>query len=189
MLNSFDQNIYRIDRNDLIVSVNAAWDRHAISNDAPELTESNVVNHSLWDFVSDAMTRHIYQQMLVEVRNGKSLDFEFRCDSPDRRQFLEMRMTPLSDNGVQFETVTNYVEDRSSQELYRRSSEFTNELIVTCSWCKKIKVAENVWYEVEKAIQILKVFVLHPAPRLSHGMCEECYAEMARKLGQKNSEG
>jgi hypothetical protein len=138
--------------------------------------------------VSDELTRHIYQQMLVEVRNGRSLSFDFRCDSPDRRRFLEMRMTPFANEGVQFETFTTCVEERSSQELYRRPAEFTDELVITCSWCKKIRTAENVWYEVEQAVQILQLFELNPTPNLSHGMCEDCYDSITAKLKKIRTE-
>ena len=81
--------------------------------------------------------------MLVEVRKGRSIDFDLRCDSPDRRRFLEMRITPTSNEGVQFETVTKVVEERSSQEIFRHSNQHSDELVITCSWCKKIKTAEN----------------------------------------------
>lgn len=184
MLSNLGRNCYRINSEDRIVSVDAAWDKYAVSNEAPELEGTNVIERKLWEFVADEMTRHIYQQMLVEVRRGRTMAFDFRCDSPDTRRFLEMRMTPLPDDGVQFETLTKLVEERSSQELYRRSSEYIDELVITCSWCKKIKTAENVWHEVEQAIQILQLFDLDPAPHLSHGMCEECYATMTAKLSR-----
>lgn len=183
MLNPFERNLYRIDGDDLIAHADPAWNRFAISNEAPELEAVKVIGRSLWDFVSDEVTRHVYQQMLAEVRKGRSINFDFRCDSPDRRRFLEMRMTPFADHGVQFETVTNHIEERSSQNLYRRPAESIDELVVTCSWCNKIKITENVWHEVEQAAQILKLFDLNPSPQISHGMCEGCYEAMTAKIG------
>ena len=182
MSDTLKRNVYRIDQDDNIVSVEEAWDDFAASNDAPELEGKNVIERNLWDFVSDELTRHIYKQMTAEVRKGRSLTFGFRCDSPDQVRFLEMRMTPFSEEGVQFETFTSYIEERPPQEIFRRSSKVIDEVVIACSWCKKIKTAENVWHEVEQAIQILQLFDVDPAPQLSHGMCEDCYGKMIVKL-------
>ncbi len=182
MVKFLERCVYRIDRDDLIVFVDSAWDRFAIRNEAPELESKKVIGRKLWDLVDDEVTRHVYQQMLAEVRNGRSISFDFRCDSPNRRRFLEMKITPFADRGVQFETVTKLVEERSSQDLYRRSPRFTGGMVVTCSWCKKVKTSENVWHEVEQAVQMLKLFDLSPAPQISHGMCEICYGEITAKL-------
>ncbi|MEQ1642888.1 MAG: PAS domain-containing protein [Pyrinomonadaceae bacterium] len=182
MSDSLVQNLYCIDREDRIASVNGDWDRFAIANDAPELEGAKVLGRSLWDFVADEMTRHIYQEMLMDVRNGRSISFDFRCDSPKQRRFLEMRISPASNGSVQFQTLTKNVEDRLAQGLYRISNQFSDDLVITCSWCNKIKTAENNWHEVEDAIHILKFFDLNPAPQLSHGMCDECYVRMTAKL-------
>lgn len=181
-MNNLERIIYRTNGDDLIVFVDDSWDQFAISNEAPELEAVKVIGRSLWDFVSDELTRDIYRQLLLDVRKGRSLTFDFRCDSPDRRRFLEMRMTPFADDGVQFETLTTHIEDRLPQELYRRTSAFIGEIVIACSWCKKIETAENVWHEVEQAVQILHLFDLRPGLQLSHGMCKACYDEMTSKL-------
>ena len=40
--------IYRIDRNDILLVVNDAWDVFALENDGADLTRRKVVGKSLW---------------------------------------------------------------------------------------------------------------------------------------------
>jgi hypothetical protein len=47
-------------------------------------------------------------------------------------------------------------------------------VVVVCGWCRRVRVAPNRWTEVEKAIEILRIFDLQGVPRLSHGICELC---------------
>jgi len=157
------------------VSLGGEWDRFALANDAPELAGQNIIDRSLWDFISGDMMRHIYRQLLVLVRSGKSIQYHFRCDSPGMRRFLNMSLTPEQDGGVVFETVVDRVEERMPQEILSRSTNEDGEIVTTCSWCKKIKTGDDAWHEVEEAVQILKLFELDPAPQLSHGMCSACF--------------
>ncbi len=55
-------------------------------------------------------------------------------------------------------------------------------IVVACSWCNKIKTAENVWKEVEYAVPDLRLFEVDAVPRLSHGMCEDCRKAVIQKL-------
>lgn len=177
-----EQNIYSIDHQDNLVFTNSVWDDFADSNEAPELSGTDITGRSLWDFVSGDMIRHIYQQILVLVRAGESVHFDFRCDSPDRRRFLQMNITPEPNGVVRFATLINRVEERSTQEIFRRSSTVSEDIVITCSWCKKIKTGDDTWSEVEQAIIILDLFELDPAPQLSHGMCSNCYDITLRQI-------
>ncbi len=182
-----EKNIYRIDRNDRLVTLGGDWDLTAATNDAPELTAQKVINLSLWDFVSGEMLLHVYRQVLILVRTGKSFQFDLRCDSPDTRRFLELRITPEPDGGVLFETVVNRAEVREPQEILRRPAAEGGEIVTTCSWCQKIKTGEDTWHEVEEAVQILCLFDLDPPPQLSHGMCLTCFDTAMREVADKTN--
>lgn len=182
MLNEHQRIIYQIDGLDRISAVDDAWDKFAVSNGAPELSASNIISRSLWEFISDDMTRHIYKEMLVVVRSGKSVSFDFRCDSADCRRFLKMNVSRAVNAGVQFESSTAHTELRPAQEIFRKSLKFSDDLVLTCSWCNKFKTGEHAWHEVEQAIDKLHLFDLDPAPRLSHGICDRCREEMRANL-------
>ncbi|HEX3102036.1 MAG TPA: hypothetical protein VHQ01_09605, partial [Pyrinomonadaceae bacterium] len=165
---------------DRIVSVNDAWNAFAVANGAPELSTSKIIGWSLWSFITDDVTRDIYRKILVAVRKGKPFDFDFRCDSPDYRRFLKMKISVVMDAGVQFETSIVHLEARASQNILRTSRSFNDHLVTICSWCNMINTGENAWHEIEEAINILRLFDVDPAPRLSHGVCDACMEEISK---------
>jgi hypothetical protein len=48
-----------------------------------------------------------------------------------------------------------------------------------CSWCKRVEIAGE-WFEVEDAIGRLRFFERRDMPRLSHGICRDCFVVMER---------
>ncbi len=74
--------IYRVNDQDEIVFVNEEWDQFAAANAGEAVTASQVLQRRLWDFISDSTTRELYRQVLRRIRDGRSLRFTFRCDSP-----------------------------------------------------------------------------------------------------------
>jgi hypothetical protein len=170
--------IYRIDAQDNIVFVNNIWEQFAISNDASECASENVLTQSLWDSVSDYASRQIYQEIIHKVRANKRVAFNFRCDSPEWRRFLEMDITAQKDE-VQFEIRTLKTEQRPPQHILDKNALRSDDFIEICGWCKKVDVGQENWIEVEEAVRTLGIFEQERFPELSHGMCEKCYETMA----------
>jgi hypothetical protein len=82
--------VHRIDSNDMIVVVNDEWLSFGSEN-VYNLSQDVVVNKSLWDFIIDKETQHLYKIMLEKVRAVNArIKFPFRCDSPDCRRFMEL---------------------------------------------------------------------------------------------------
>jgi hypothetical protein len=174
--------LYRIDARDQIVFVNDGWDAFAFSNDAPEMAARNVLDRDLWDFVSGATLRHLYQLILQRVRNGDSLKFDLRCDSPGLRRFLDIFITPLENGFVQFETRTLRTEKRDTQKLFTKHRSLSGIQLQMCSWCNKIKVGGELWLEIEQAIKALGLFEEEEeAPDVSHGICQPCCNAVLRQ--------
>ena len=48
-------------------------------------------------------------------------------------------------------------------------------LLPVCAWCRKVRMADNSWAEVEEAADRLALF-LGPARQLTHGICPSCDA-------------
>jgi hypothetical protein len=103
--------------------------------------------------------------------------FPFRCDSPTARRHLEMRLTRRPDDTVQFESVVLASELRVQQPLWDRHVPRGEDLVPVCSWCKRVETAGE-WFEVEDAIGRLRLFERHDMPRLSHGICRDCFVVM-----------
>jgi hypothetical protein len=166
------QNSFTIDANDRVVAVDKDWDEFADENNGEAAMGKHVMNHSIWTFISGETTKHVYEQMLSEVRRGITISFNFRCDSPSLRRFFEMVISPLPDDHVKFET---FIQRRSEPreidgvEIPVERS----EPIITCSWCRKVSTGNGVWHKVKDAVELLSMF--ETSSLLSHGICPECY--------------
>lgn len=84
---------YQIDSADRITSVSGSWDLFAAANDGGTRA-TDVVGHSLWDFVVHNTTRQVYRDLIARVRGGRPVTFSYRCDSPTLRRFMRMTMRP-----------------------------------------------------------------------------------------------
>jgi hypothetical protein len=182
MPKSLDRIAYRIDRNHKILSVENGWHDFAANNDAPELAGDNVIGHSLWKYIGDMTTRHLYMQMIDMAAAGNPVVFNFRCDGPARHRFSQMTIQLLSDGSIQF--VTELITDGpcERQPLVARRNFDNGGLLTSCSWCNRVEVEEGVWEVVEKAVDSLGLFELEELPRLTHGICPECRGEMESVL-------
>lgn len=177
---------YTIDHDDRIVSVNAQWNEFALANDAPELLSQGVVNRPIWDFISDLETTAFYREMIAKVRRQVAVEFNYRCDSPKQRRLMTMTIKSRHDGWIDFISDVIEVEDRSEQKLIDRHQSRGDSLVVMCSWCKKVRISEMLWHEIEEAIVALKIFEREMLPRISHGMCGRCFDDYKLQLGNAN---
>ncbi len=61
-------------------------------------------------------------------------------------------------------------------EEYHSSVQEFRGLIAMCSYCKKIRMEDREWVEVEKYIEP------HTTAQHSHGYCEDCLEEIKDKI-------
>ena len=176
--------IYRIDLEDRITFVNDEWLAFGIENGITTLSEEIVIGKSLWDFISDHSIKHLYQSLFNKIREKKNRPkIPYRCDSPDCRRFMQMDLIPFEDGEIQFVNRILKQEFRSPVELLKPSVERSNDFLAICSVCKKVRLRENTWYEIEEAIAILGVTNVGPFPQLTHSMCDGCGEEWKANLG------
>ncbi len=128
---------YRLDVNDRIVGVNDEWDRFAHQNSGDEILSAKVMNRPLEEFIDDPETRNFYSRTIEDVRNGNRSIFQFRCDSPERRRLLEMRVELTADGLVEFTSRPIWIQERSPEALFDASEPRTSAMLRVCSWCKK----------------------------------------------------
>ena len=58
----------------------------------------------------------------------------------------------------------------------------SDEILVICSFCKRIRVEEAQWVEVEEAVRLLELNEAWPLPQLSHSVCEACFADWESRI-------
>jgi len=176
--NSDDRNfIYSIDSEDKIIFLNKQWDEFAKENEAEKLTRDLLVGVNLWDFITDHVVQHLYKIVFEKVRTGKKIaKLPYRCDAPDCRRYMEMDLLCLDQNEIQIVNRILKMEFRDTVHVLSSLKNRSNDIIVICSFCKKVRTNESEWREIEEAIKLLNLQDVYPLPQLSHSVCETCFA-------------
>lgn len=166
---------YVIDSTDRIVAANAEWFDFARENGAGWLTSDAVLGRPLWDFITDPETRMLYREMVKGVREqSRAQMVPFRCDSPDRRRFMELTISKNPDGALLFLSRVVREESREPIPFLAPGIARGDSVLVMCGWCKKVRVGAEQWVEVEAAVKALDLFDAPRLPRISHGICSVC---------------
>ena len=174
--------IYQVDADNRVVFVTPEWESFAQENQASHLDSETVCGQSLFGFVSDAETRHLYQMLIDKVRQGRrTIVIPFRCDGPHVRRFMELTISPWTDGQIQFEGRIVREEDRETVSLLDPSVSRSDEYVVVCSWCKRVDVS-GAWVEVEEAVRALTLFDAIDLPQITHGMCVDCATRIGDQI-------
>jgi len=175
---------YRIDNTDTIVSVSDNWYTFAESNAwHGRWRLEDVLGHSLWDFIQDAGTKHLYRELFRRVRGGSGFrPIPFRCDSPDERRFLELFIEALPDHHITITSTIVRTELRSPVRLLEAGTPRSADFLTICSMCKKIKVSPQHWADIEEGLAQLRLFEADEMPQLTHGLCLGCYQAAMKEL-------
>jgi hypothetical protein len=173
--------LYRLNERDEIVFVNEAWNDFARANAGDDLVEPRVLGRSLWEFVTDATTRQLYRDVLRRVRGGRQVRLRLRCDTPVLRRLLELDVYQGPPGTIDFRTRVIWIEHREYQALLEPDRASSEDFLSMCAWCKKVDLGDS-WVEVEQAVSQLQLFERSLLPRLTHGICQACYAEIMKVL-------
>lgn len=175
--------ITKIDKNDEIIYINNHWKSFARENDASDLISKSIMGQSIWKFVCDHETIFIYQTLITKAREtGLLYRVPFRCDSPNCRRFMEIEIIPLEDGNVGLRSYVVKTEFRDHVRLLDSTVPRSDNFIRMCSYCKKVFVSNSGWFEVEEAIRILDLFAVSELPKITHGICPECYERIEKEL-------
>jgi hypothetical protein len=173
---------YHVDTADRIVFVSDTWEAFAEANGTDYLTTDYILNKTLFSFIADMETRHIYEMLIKRCRDeNEQVNFTFRCDGPDVRRYMSMEISPLDDGNIKFHSCIHEEEYRPPVELLDSSIDRSNELLKICSWCKKVEVEPGEWHEVEEAVKRLALFDAKALPGLTHGICVPCFETVEKK--------
>ena len=53
--------------------------------------------------------------------------------------------------------------------------------------CKKITISHNIWVEIEEGLAQLRPFEAREMPKLTHGLCPDCYQAIFTDLDDLDS--
>jgi hypothetical protein len=159
---------------DRIVEIDGPWDAFAARNGAPALTRAAVLSQSFLACVDGAEMKQLTTMLLSRVRSGEAVSLEFRCDSPGERRHLLFECFPVGDAAVHCATSLLRAEPRPVPAILGSSVARTEEILMVCSWCCRVRLDDAEWVEVEESIARLGLFEKPAVPRLSHGLCPAC---------------
>jgi hypothetical protein len=132
--------VHRVDSRDSIVWIDPSWGEFARCNGAPQLLEEQVVGRRLPDFLAGDEVRHLWSLVLQGVREEeRSVTLPFRCDSPDRRRFMELDLTPLGEGRVELTARLLREEARDRVALLDADVPRSADFLPICSQCKRIR--------------------------------------------------
>jgi hypothetical protein len=178
-----DPVVYRIDEKDDLSFVNDEWDAFAAAAGVGEIRGEKILARSLWDFIADPTTRHLYQEIVSRARAGHRVRLPIRCDAAEQRRFVELEVSAAPEGVVEFVSRTVSVESRPPESLLAAGSTGYDArmMIRMCSWCKKVRAGDE-WLEVEEAAAKLRMFESGALPWVSHGICEACEKKVLSAL-------
>lgn len=176
--------VYRIDAQNRIDYVNDEWIDFAGENEAPELTRERVLGEPISGFIAGWETIHLYEIIYERVRrSGKEVRIPFRCDSPEKKRHFLMSIAPLGEGGLEMRIRVLRIDPVPRRPLLESSVERSPEMIVICSWCRRILIDEGSWVEIEDATGEKELFGPSP-PSLTHEVCSDCLSVIHRRLDQ-----
>lgn len=171
--------IYRINAEDIIKDVNVAWSRFAVENDAPYLA-TEVIDKSLWDYISGFDVRRIYASVFKRVRQQQcTMSFPFRCDSPRLYRAMRLWVAPLSKGWIEFRSVLVTIHAQPHNlDILSRSFAASNSFLM-CAWCKSIQVGTE-WMPLETVLEDLSLLTQESFPTIMHDVCDTCLKRYLR---------
>lgn len=176
--------VYTIDRHDVITTYSKNFVQFAISNGwTLRSPEREIIGRNVFDFIEGYETKHIYKILFDLVRQGKRIGpIPFRCDAPGLRRFLELCLDPMPDSAIKITTKLLREEPRTPVKALMKDLERSQKLIRMCSMCKKIEAGDKMWLEIEEGLVVLKIFEDKNPPRITHGLCHECFSNIMVKI-------
>ena len=166
---------YRVDADDRIREVDAAWLDFAIENDAPELTAEAVLGRSLWDFVDGDAICKLYGMIFASLRAKPSeVKLPFRCDSPTRIRQMLMTLRSERGGGIAMETQLFHSEERAPVLLFDRKAPRSPEGLPICSVCLRVGLSGE-WVDAAEAVVRRRLFSQERPPRLDETVCPDCF--------------
>ena len=160
-----------VDKNNIIVAVNASWDEFALSNDAPQLADGSVIGWSLLDSVSGKVTKTFTQALLDLARSHEQkIMFDYRCDSPQVRRFMRMHISKGDADSVNFLHEHLSSEYFSHPAIYQSAAQRGRDTLVRCSICNHVR-HDGIWSTPDYVSRTH--FASHPV-RVIYGICPSC---------------
>lgn len=179
--------LYRIDESDCLTHVCPNWLQFALENGAAELSETNVIGTQIWRYIADADCCDVYRAVFARVRDsGEPVRFHFRCDSSDTRRDMEMSISRLPSEHLEFQVRIIDSSDLPWSPWLDPQIEKTERWVTLCAWCKRIQDGD-AWLEPTDAVDSMGLFANEKVPNVTHGICPDCLQDVMQQIAEDGS--
>ena len=166
---------YRLDANDIFVSVDDLWLAFAKENGARHLTREIVLGRSIWDFVASDELRALYKALHSRIRQGgPPVVVPFRCDSPSLQRHMRLKIACEAGGALAYESLLVRAVPQRNLQVLDSKRQRSDAFLTICSCCKRALLEPVGWIELEDASVRLKLFEAQQVPELRHTVCPKC---------------
>jgi len=132
---------YVLDLQNRIISIGGEWDAFADENDGTKLTLKDVQGRPIRDFIKGDATIMWVEALLQYSRIlGKIVDRPYRCDSPDLKRFMRMRIVPEQCGVLHIEHELLSTQPRSTPIYIQYGGITMNGAKLRCSICGRLNI-------------------------------------------------
>lgn len=137
---------YVLDSQNRIISTGGVWDEFADENGGTGSSLKDICGRSIWDFIKGDVTRMWLDSVFQYARAfGKTIERPYRCDSPDLKRFMRMRIIPEKEGVLRIEHEILSIEKRSAPVNIKFGQSTVNGVNQRCSICGRVNMGE--WKE------------------------------------------
>ncbi len=173
---------YRINERDEITSVNDDWCRYASEHGWENVSPDNAINMPIYHYITDTTTSIIYENLFKRVRGGSTVRYTFNCESSSHRRKMEMTVTALGNRGgVEIKARMLSKQARILQNINTEATYQQEKFMRACGWCYRIDM-NGKWLDIEVAVSKLGIYEFSRLPKLTHGICKDCYSDMIKEV-------
>lgn len=152
---------YRLDRDDRIVEIEGDWS-----------AVPGVVGSLIWRFVRGTDLRDIYRRLFRAAREGRSLEFPYRCDSPAARREFNLAIERHQDGTLAVVSRLSRVWERD-EPLAVTSVPHDDTLVLRCSVCNDFRV-RGQWADIVDGAAARRLLATERPVRVYYSVCPRC---------------
>jgi hypothetical protein len=159
---------YVLDSHDRIISVSKEWNAFSDENGGKHSSSTDVIGQRIWDFVAGDATRMWLATVFQFARLcGTSIERPYRCDSPEMKRFMRMRIVSEQGGNLRIEHEVLATEQRPAPIHIHYGANTTKNTSQRCSICGRVN--RGGWQDplAEHADASNRIIVIYT-------VCEDC---------------
>ncbi len=164
---------YWLDKTWRICRTCDAWDGFARENNGRNMERERVIGRSIWQFIQGDATRMWLDALVSHARlTERMVVRDYRCDSPDLKRYMEMRIEPGAGGMVCLKHRLVKTEPMAPRVAYEAAPKGAQAICFRCSICNRVQV-KGRWMEGDVAVEkglLAEMF----NPRVAYGVCPDC---------------